>query len=184
MIQANLLLKTAGRASDSFIMLDLMRFPLGILTGVGFIGAGAILRKGRFVGGLTTAATLWFVTVIGLCFGGGQLGLGAAATGLGLLILWGLKWVEQHLRQEQHGTLMLIATADGPGEAQIRSTLGAEGFKIASCDVEYQDQAQRRRLRCQISWRGRPNDSRPPAFLDRLAEQAGVLKLQWKPRNT
>jgi len=45
MIQMNLLLPTAGRSPDSFIMNDLMRLPLGILTGVGFIGGGVILRR-------------------------------------------------------------------------------------------------------------------------------------------
>jgi hypothetical protein len=71
MIQVNLLLPIAGKSPDSFAVLDLMRLPLGILSGMGFIGAGAILRKGSLVRGLTTAATLWFVTVLGLCFGGG-----------------------------------------------------------------------------------------------------------------
>src|SRR6202789_1117700 len=84
MIQTNLLLATRGRASDSFIMMDLMRLPLGILTGMGFIGGGAILRRDGLVVGVTTAATLWFVTVIGLCFGGGQIGLGLSALGLSL----------------------------------------------------------------------------------------------------
>ena len=50
-----------------------MRLPLGILSGVGFIGAGAILRRGDTVRGVTTAATIWLVTVVGRCFGGGQL---------------------------------------------------------------------------------------------------------------
>lgn len=90
MIQVNLLLPLAGRPPDSFVMNDLMRLPLGILTGVGFIGAGAILRRSNLVVGVTTAATLWLVTVIGLCFGGGQIVLGWAATGLGLVALWGL----------------------------------------------------------------------------------------------
>src|SRR5581483_5901227 len=45
MIQANLFLPTAGKASDSFVTLDVMRLPLGILSGMGFIGAGAILRR-------------------------------------------------------------------------------------------------------------------------------------------
>jgi putative Mg2+ transporter-C (MgtC) family protein len=58
MIQVNLLLPTAGRPSDSFVMNDLMRLPLGILTGVGFIGGGAILRRDNIVVGVTTAATL------------------------------------------------------------------------------------------------------------------------------
>src|SRR6202453_2366908 len=78
MVQTNLLLATRGRSPDSFIMMDLMRLPLGILTGMGFIGGGAILRRDGFVLGVTTAATLWFVTVIGLCLGGGQIGLGVA----------------------------------------------------------------------------------------------------------
>src|SRR5215475_4281882 len=82
MIQVNLLLPTAGRAPDSFVTNDLMRLPLGILTGVGFIGAGAILRRRDVVTGVTTAATIWYVTVIGLCFGGGQILLGWLATAI------------------------------------------------------------------------------------------------------
>ena len=62
MIEANLLLVTSGKALDSFATLDVMRLPLGILTGRGFIGGGAILRRDGFVLGVTRAA-LWFVTV-------------------------------------------------------------------------------------------------------------------------
>ena len=59
MIQVNLLLPSAGKPSDSFVMLDLMRLPLGVLSGMGFIGAGAIVRRNDLVQGVTTAATLW-----------------------------------------------------------------------------------------------------------------------------
>src|SRR6202789_4716973 len=69
MIQANLLMNSVGKAHDSFVVLDLMRLPLGILSGMGFIGAGAILRKENMVLGVTTAATLWMVPSPGLCFG-------------------------------------------------------------------------------------------------------------------
>src|SRR4029077_2025514 len=100
MIQVNLLLPMAGRAPDSFVTNDLMRLPLGILTGVGFIGGGAILRRDNMVSGVTTAATLWYVTVIGLCLGGGQIALGVAATALGLAALWGLERFELRLRRE------------------------------------------------------------------------------------
>ena len=97
MIQANLLLPTAGKPADSFVTLDLMRLPLGILTGMGFIGAGAILKRGELVLGITTAATLWFVTVLGLCFGGGEWVLGGAALAIGMVVLKGLKRVEHLL---------------------------------------------------------------------------------------
>src|ERR1700744_6524218 len=95
MIQANLLLDIRGKAPDSYVVLDLMRLPLGILTGVGFIGAGAILRRENMVVGVTTAATIWFATVLGLCFGGGQIYLGVISAFLGLFILRGLKWFER-----------------------------------------------------------------------------------------
>src|SRR4029077_18327388 len=106
-IQTNLLLATSGKPSNSFVTLDLMRLPLGILSGMGFIGAGTILRRDNLVQGVTTAATLWFVTVIGLCLGGGQLVLGSTALGLGLVGLWGLKWVEEQLPQDRYSTLTL-----------------------------------------------------------------------------
>jgi putative Mg2+ transporter-C (MgtC) family protein len=183
MIQANLLMNSVGKASNSFVVLDLMRFPLGVLTGVGFIGAGAILRKGRLVAGLTTAATLWFVTMIGLCMGGGQIGLGSAATVLGVVVLWGLKWVELNLRQEQHATLLMIAMNDGPDQSQLHATLAPAGYKIGWCDVSHLNQTQRRRVRCHITWRGYPKDRRTPAFLEELAQRPGVLKVAWKPRN-
>jgi putative Mg2+ transporter-C (MgtC) family protein len=52
MIQVNLLLPIAGKPSDSFVMLDLMRLPLGVLSGMGFIGAGAIVRRNIWYRGL------------------------------------------------------------------------------------------------------------------------------------
>ncbi|MEE3504208.1 MgtC/SapB family protein [Acidiphilium acidophilum] len=109
MIQANILLPVAGKAPDSFGVMDLMRLPLGILTGVGFIGGGVILKKGSLVTGVTTAATLWIVTVIGLCFGGGQLVLGAVATGLAITTLWLLKFFDTRMRRE-HSAKIVIAS--------------------------------------------------------------------------
>ena len=114
MIQANLLMDSVGKAHDSFIVLDLMRLPLGILTGVGFIGAGAILRRENRVFGVTTAATMWFVTVMGLCFGGGQNSLGITAVILAIVVLWGLKRVEAKLPQNRLGRSCSRSIRGGP----------------------------------------------------------------------
>src|ERR1700744_5057342 len=110
MILANGLLGTGGKNASSFVQLDMMRLPLGILSGMGFIGAGAILRKGDMVLGVTTAATLWMVTMLGLCFGGGKILLGAIGLLITLLTLWGLKVVERHLSQEKQGSLCVVTT--------------------------------------------------------------------------
>src|SRR3984885_11550864 len=91
MLQVNLLLPLAGKDPSSFVVMDLMRLPLGILSGIGFIGAGVIVKRGVNVSGVTTAATMWFVTVLGLLFGGGNLYLGIAASVIAFMVLWAVK---------------------------------------------------------------------------------------------
>jgi putative Mg2+ transporter-C (MgtC) family protein len=114
MIQANILLSLDGKDAGSFAVMDLMRLPLGILTGVGFLGGGAILKKGASITGVTTAATLWIATVIGLCFGGGQLGLGIVATGLGILTLWGMEWIDVRIPRLHHAILVVTTEPEAP----------------------------------------------------------------------
>jgi putative Mg2+ transporter-C (MgtC) family protein len=181
MILVNLMMATAGRHGDSFIMLDLMRLPLGILSGMGFIGAGAILRRGSAVLGVTTAATLWFVTMMGLCFGAGQLGLGLAMLAAGIGVLWLLKWVEKRMAQDRRSVLLLSSNPQGPGEGAIREQLAAAGFRISTCAMTYLAGREIRRYRYEILWRGRLIDSHVPAVLEQLAKQPGVRRVQWKP---
>src|ERR1700755_646187 len=125
MIQMNLLLPTNGKPHDSYAVMDLMRLPLGILTGVGFIGAGAIVRKGDMVTGVTTAATMWFSTVVGLCLGGGQLILGSTAVVLGFLILSSLRQVENKLDEQQRAILSLTLKENSISEKELRDILKA-----------------------------------------------------------
>jgi putative Mg2+ transporter-C (MgtC) family protein len=132
MLMTNALLGQAGKASDSFIQLDLMRLPLGILSGVGFIGAGAILRKDGLVKGLTTAATLWFVTVVGLCFGAGQLGLGIAGLVLGIAVLWLMKAVETRLSCEIHAELRVTYERGGFSRETLTDSMRAAGCRLTS----------------------------------------------------
>jgi putative Mg2+ transporter-C (MgtC) family protein len=112
MMQANILLEVGGKDADSFSVMDVLRFPLGVLTGVGFIGGGAILRRGDFVTGVTTAATLWVMTAIGLAFGGGQLALGTAGTVLTLITLQVLKQVDLWIPRTHHA-ILTISSANG-----------------------------------------------------------------------
>ena len=137
MIQANILLPLNGKTPESFAVMDLMRLPLGILTGVGFIGGGTILKRGDLVTGVTTAATLWLVTVIGLCFGGGQLVLGIAATGLGVITLWLLKWVEFAVPRQHRATIVVVAEDNWSQIADLSHL--AEEF---SCRARFQSRRQ------------------------------------------
>jgi putative Mg2+ transporter-C (MgtC) family protein len=182
MLQANLLMASVGKSSDSFVVLDLMRLPLGILSGMGFIGAGAILRKDNLVLGLTTAATLWSATVMGLCFGGGQIGLGIAALALGFGTLWGLKYVEKAMRQDARGTLALTMLKDGPSDDEIRSAIASDGGLIISWGIAYEDQGQRRELRTDVQRRIKPDDTQPPGFVSQLARNPHIQRIMWRPQ--
>src|SRR3954466_11158127 len=108
-----------------------MRLLLGILAGRGFIGAGAIIRRDSVVLGVTTAATLWFVTVLGLCFGAGQIWLRSAASLLGIGILSGLKRLEMSLK-DRRATLAIVACEEAPNDDDIRASITAAGYKISS----------------------------------------------------
>jgi putative Mg2+ transporter-C (MgtC) family protein len=180
MIEANLLLNTAVKAPDSFATLDVMRLPLGILTGMGFIGGGAILRRDGFVLGVTTAATLWFVTVLGLCFGAGQIALGIVASVLGVLVLSGLRWFEQRMKQDQQGILTLTTAPDEPPEEEIQSTVRKAGYKINLFSVAYVDQRRQRQLEFKLQWRAVPGHSDAPPFLRDLVSDPHVQTAQWK----
>jgi putative Mg2+ transporter-C (MgtC) family protein len=180
MIQTNLLLNTTGKAADSFVVLDLMRLPLGILTGMGFIGAGAMLRRDGFVLGVTTAATLWFVTVVGLCFGGGQLLLGMAALVLGILVLSGLRWLDFKMKQEQHGILNLTTEPELPLKEEIYATVRKAGYQINASSVAYRNQNQQRELEFRLKWRVSAANLDAPLFLRELSRDPHVFTAHWK----
>jgi putative Mg2+ transporter-C (MgtC) family protein len=76
---------------------DPTRIAAQIVTGIGFLGAGAIIREGLSVRGLTTAATLWVVAAIGMACGAGYYWPAAAATALTLFALWPLRILAYHV---------------------------------------------------------------------------------------
>lgn len=179
MIQTDLLLATTGKGPASFVTIDVMRLPLGVLSGMGFIGAGAILRRESRVLGVTTAATLWFVTILGLCFGGGQILLGLVGLVLGAVALIGLKSVEARLRQERQGNLTLTITAGGPSEQELRAQLLGAGFRIAACTLAYDASSETREMVWTVQWHGLAADINVPPVVETLIRQPGVVRTSW-----
>jgi putative Mg2+ transporter-C (MgtC) family protein len=179
MIQMNLLLPTNGKPADSYAVMDLMRLPLGILTGVGFIGAGAIVRKGDLVLGITTAATLWFATVVGLCMGGGQIILGSTATVLGYLVLTALRWAEHRIGLYQPATLTLVTAQHNIDLAGLRPRLEAARFRVRAISVEYSPHDQRQNIRCEVRWPSPHGAADLPAIFEELERTPGLIQLAW-----
>ena len=80
--------------------LDPTRIIHGVVTGVGFLGAGSILRQEGYVAGLTTAASIWMVAAIGVSVGVHAYALATIGTVFALLVLEGYRWVERFLSQQ------------------------------------------------------------------------------------
>ena len=73
------------------------RIAAQIVTGIGFLGAGSILRSGRSVHGMTTAATIWVNAAVGMAAGAGLYTISILGTIITLVVLVLLPWVERHL---------------------------------------------------------------------------------------
>lgn len=181
MVLADFLLTTRGKPADSFAQIDTMRLPLGILTGMGFIGAGTIIRRRDLVVGVTTAATLWFVTVVGLCAGAGYIALALLAGALGVLVLWGLPIVELRIPQERQGALELRCSGDRSIEDSLVGRLREEGYVICNRTIAIGKEDNTRDARFELRWRALRSDTDPPGFLDDLADLDGVRSLRWTP---
>jgi putative Mg2+ transporter-C (MgtC) family protein len=170
MIQTNVLLSMGGKTSGSFAVMDLMRLPLGILTGVGFIGGGTILRRGDLVTGVTTAATLWVVTVIGLCLGGGQIGLGLAATGLTLLTLWALKFLDILIPRENRALLVVKTDLRSSSASELLDLIAPAGYKAKFQRQSQSDDTQQAELTFEVTWK-KPEILNSPLDLVKLISE-------------
>ena len=124
------------RESAARVILDPTRMAQGIMTGIGFLGAGVIFKEGLTVRGLTTAASIWITAALGILYGIGfylPAVLGTLAT-LGTLAAF--RAVEDRLPKESfwHATLR-FATGSEMSEAAVKQLLAEQGFAIE--DISY-----------------------------------------------
>jgi putative Mg2+ transporter-C (MgtC) family protein len=180
MIEANLMLAVDGKTNSSFTMMDALRFPLGILTGIGFIGAGAILRRDNAVKGVTTAATMWLVTVIGLVIGGGYFGLGTALTVLAIGVLSGLIYLERVLPRDRTASLMVETTKARATDDDLRRSILRAGYKITWASLEVRDV---RRLHWSLKWRSGDGPEETPPLIQDLQQLPDVIAVAWTPQD-
>lgn len=116
---------------------DPARLASAVLSGIGFLGAGAILRYGPTVRGLTTAATLWTMAVIGLATGAGYLLEAGAFTFVLLVVLGGLRRLEARFLRPSYPHLITIIADERPGlEDEIRTIFKDQAREVDSVESE------------------------------------------------
>ncbi len=129
------------RASADVVRIDPTRMAQGIMTGIGFLGAGVIFKEGLNVRGLTTAASIWITAAIGVLIGSGLYFPAALGTVLTLGVLAAFRWIEARLpshRFAQH-RVRFAREAVLP-EAALRELLAAEGCSVSGVTYRLTDE--------------------------------------------
>jgi putative Mg2+ transporter-C (MgtC) family protein len=131
-------------SGDQVVRADPTRIAAQIVTGIGFLGAGAIIRQGLSVRGLTTAATLWVSAAIGIAAGAGYYSGAILGTAITLVALWPLRILAHQIieavRPEEHR--MLVELAPGTSVSELLSALEREQAHVES--IELEDEPDRR----------------------------------------
>jgi putative Mg2+ transporter-C (MgtC) family protein len=118
-------------AAGANVVLDPTRMAQGIMTGIGFLGAGAIIKDGFSVRGLTTAASIWITAAIGILTGIGFYFAAAAGTALAIGTLSLFRWVERRLPTESYANFMVRFKRDAAlSEAELRELVASHGFSL------------------------------------------------------
>jgi putative Mg2+ transporter-C (MgtC) family protein len=155
---------------------DPTRIAAQIVTGVGFLGAGAIIRQGLAVRGLTTAATLWVVAAIGMASGAGYFSAAVITTALVLFSLWPLRIfafrVMTQFRPETDRLLVQLPSGESP--APLIEKLESLGGSLQALDVRHE--ADRRTVRMDVTL---PPKSDAPAIVSQLSQLDHVLEVRW-----
>ncbi len=157
---------------------DPSRMAAGIVTGIGFLGAGAIMRlKDTLIRGLTTAAEIWFIASIGIAIGIGAYVLAGVAAGLALVILVGLHSVERRIRRNIYRTLTVGTMLERRAEIEdaCRDVLKAEHIHIQ--EIRYSIDRDSHRCLLAFSIRSKGKSACNRALLS-LTEVDGIGKLE------
>jgi putative Mg2+ transporter-C (MgtC) family protein len=123
------------------VMLDPSRIAAQVVSGIGFLGAGSIILRNEVVRGLTTAASVWAVAGVGLAMGGGMIVPATAATVIVLLILAGIKPLEERYRANWQSHQILITAERGALTLHVlHGVLGPEASRVRQFVVERHDE--------------------------------------------
>src|SRR5919112_440238 len=119
------------RDAAARVVPDPTRMAQGIMTGIGFVGAGAIIKEGFTVRGLTTGASIWITAAIGILTGVGFYFAALLGTVLALGTLSTFRWIEARLPTETYAIFMVrFARKAAMAEPALRSLVQAHGFSL------------------------------------------------------
>ncbi len=158
---------------------EVSRVIAGIMTGIGFLGAGAIMRTRDMIRGITTAACIWFVAAIGIVIGIDQYIIAASSTGIALIILIFLPLIEERLAALEYRDVVIRGENRDP-EALIKnctSVFENNSIGIHDIDIEIAREGSSITLLYHLRIRKLNNKLQ---LLNTLSEVKGVINVKWQ----
>jgi putative Mg2+ transporter-C (MgtC) family protein len=164
-------------SGQAVVRADPTRIAAQIVTGIGFLGAGAIIRQGLSVRGLTTAATLWVVAAVGLAAGAGYYSAAVITTAVVLVALWPLRLLAYRIlrRYRVDDGRLLVELPAGTAPGELIDEVERSGARITS--IEVSQEGDRRRLELDLAL---PRDLAAPRLVARIADVPSVVDVRWE----
>lgn len=167
------------RAATDSIRLDPTRMAQGIMTGIGFLGAGVIMKDGLSVRGLTTAASIWITAAIGILAGIGFYFPLAVSVALTIGLLSFFRWIEDRMpTQAYYHFDVRFSRSAGISEPALRALVMSHGFSIANFSYRLDGEGRIRRHSMVLRTTDRHNASR---LSETLEANEAVLEFRISP---
>jgi putative Mg2+ transporter-C (MgtC) family protein len=164
------------------IVLDPSRIAAQVVSGIGFLGAGSILARGEIVKGLTTAASIWTVAAIGLAVGGGLYLAAGASTVIILIILAGMKPLEEAYRSRNQTCMLKLEVENNALTPDLlRETLSLRIGQVKRFLVESRDPQGADRLAILLT---KVSSQDIASFPDKLRDLDGVRQVTIEKRGS
>jgi putative Mg2+ transporter-C (MgtC) family protein len=136
LVSEHIFVNYQGYKSDSVLRIDPARIAAQVVTGIGFLGAGTIMRSRASIRGLTTAASLWLVAGIGLAVGSGFILPAVFATVIAIATLILIPFVERRMKRDKYRTIRMLITGQKLFLDEITHILEKNSVKLQNYKFE------------------------------------------------
>ncbi len=136
LVSEHIFVQYQGYKQDSILRIDPARIASQVVTGIGFLGAGTIMRFKGSVRGLTTAASLWVVAGVGLAIGSGFILPAIFASFIAIMTLILLPKVEGEIKKDKYITMKMLIAGQEHFLENIRNVLERYSLKLQTCKFE------------------------------------------------
>lgn len=158
---------------------DPARLSAQVITGMGFLGAGTIIKEGASIKGLTTAASIWATACLGIAIGGGYYVLALAGAGGMLITLIVFEWLQTKLLHSRLGLLHFsLLCRDVAGTLALVSALAAAGDAVVT-SVKVDELEESYRISFKADFGGRRSSERVQSFLSELSMDPQVSSIAY-----